>query len=91
MRQLLLFGGPFVLPIALYLAWFVHASRTAQAAGHPAPKLGDVPWPWLVVIAFLLLVGAGTAFTLMSGEEVGGRYEPSHLKDGQVVPGRITR
>ena len=91
MRQALLFGLPLALPLALYLAWFVHASRTAQAHGHPAPKLGDVPWPWLVVIGIGLLAGAGAAFTMMGGAEVGGHYEPPRLIDGQVVPGRITR
>ncbi len=91
MRQVLLFGLPFVLPLALYLAWFVRASRTAQAAGHDTPKLGDVPWPWLIVIGVCLLFGAGAAYTLMGGAEPGGHYEPPRLIDGQVVPGRITR
>jgi hypothetical protein len=90
-RQVLLFGTPFVLPIALYLVWYTRASRAAQAAGHDTPKLGDVPWPWLVAIAVLLVVGVFGAFTMMSGDQSGGHYEPPHLQDGQIVPGRITR
>jgi hypothetical protein len=90
-RQVLLFGTPFVLPIALYLFWYARATRAAQAAGHELPKLGDVPWPWLVAIAVLLIAGAIGAFMMMSGDEAGGHYEPPRLIDGQIVPGRITR
>jgi hypothetical protein len=90
MRQVLLFGAPFVLPLGLYLFWFMRAQRAAEAAGLAAPKLGDVPWPWLVAIAVLLLIAAVGAFETMSGGP-GGTYEPPHIIDGQIVPGRITR
>jgi hypothetical protein len=90
-RQVLLFGMPFVLPLALYLFWYARATRAAQAAGHAAPKLGDVPWPWLVAIGVFLIMGAISAFVTMSGEQPGGHYVPSQLIDGHIVPGRITR
>ncbi len=73
MRQFLLIGVPVLLPLALYLAWFARATRAAQAAGLEAPKLGDVPWPWLVAIGVLLIVSAGTAYVMMGG---GGRDGP---------------
>ncbi|MBI3516189.1 MAG: hypothetical protein HY060_19320 [Proteobacteria bacterium] len=91
MRQLLLFGMPLVAPIALYLLWFVHATRVAQAAGHEPPRLGDVPWPWLVVIAVLLIVGSVSSYVMMGGEAPGGHYEAPHLLDGKIVPGHISR
>ncbi len=91
MRQVLLFGMPIVAPLALYLLWFVRATRAAQAAGLAVPKLGDVPLPWLVAIGVLLIGGAAAAFSTMGGSASGGHYEPSHLIDGQVVPGHITR
>ncbi|MEJ0067537.1 MAG: hypothetical protein WDO24_00900 [Pseudomonadota bacterium] len=91
MRQLMLFGLPFLVPLALYVVWYARATRAAQAAGHAAPKLGDVPWPWLVGIAMLLLLGALGAYTTMGGGAPGGHYEPSRLIDGQIQPGRITR
>ena len=91
MRQLLLFGMPFALPLVLYLVWFARATRAAAAAGHATPRLGDVPWPWLLAIALLLIVGTLGAFVMMGGETPGGHYEPPHLQDGQIVPGRITR
>jgi len=87
----MLLGLPFALPLALYLLWFMRASRAAQVAGHVAPKLGDVPWPWLVVIAILLLAGTLGAYLTMGGAAPGGHYEPAHVIDGQIVPGRITR
>jgi hypothetical protein len=90
-RQFLLFGLPLLVPLALYVVWFMRASRAAQAAGHATPKLGDVPWPWLVGIALLLLVGTLGAYVTMGGSAPGGHYEPSRLIDGQIVPGRITR
>jgi hypothetical protein len=89
-RQFLLFGLPLLLPVVLYLVWFVRASRAALAAGHASPRLGDVPWPWLVAIAILLLAGAVGAYTTMGGSRAGGHYEPPHLIDGKIVPGRIT-
>jgi hypothetical protein len=88
-RQFLLFGLPLLLPLALYLAWFVRASRAAQAAGQISPKLGDVPWTWLVAIAVLLLGGAISAYLTMGGSAAGGHYEPPRLIDGKIVPGRI--
>jgi hypothetical protein len=87
----MLFGLPFVLPLALYLLWFARASRAALAAGHVAPKLGDVPWPWLVVIALLLLAGAVGAYMTMGGATRGGHYEPPRVIDGLIQQGRITR
>jgi hypothetical protein len=87
----MLFGLPFLLPLALYLVWFVRARSGAQAAGLVAPKLGDVPWPWLAVIAILLLAGGLGAFVTMGGDARGGHYEPAHVLDGLLVPGRITR
>ena len=86
-----MFGGPLVAPLALYLFWFLRATKAAQVAGLEPPKLGDVPWPWLVVIAILLIVGALSAYLTMSGEGPGGHYEPPHLIDGKVVPGHISR
>ena len=91
MRQFLLIGVPVLLPLALYLAWFARATRAAQAAGLEAPKLGDVPWPWLVAIGVLLIVSAGTAFVVMGGSGGGGQYEPPRIIDGRIVPGHITR
>jgi hypothetical protein len=88
---MLLFGTPLVLPLALYLFWFTRASRAAAAAGHDLPKLGDVPWPWLVVMGFCLIAGAIGAYLTMGGAEPGGHYEPPRVIDGQIVPGRITR
>jgi hypothetical protein len=91
-RQFLVVGVPVLLPLALYLVWFARASRAAQAAGLAAPKLGDVPWPWLVAIGVLLIISAGTAFVMFGGNEgPDGQYEPAHIIDGRVVPGRITR
>jgi uncharacterized membrane protein YfcA len=90
-RQFLLFGVPLLAPLALYLLWFVRATRAAHAAGHTMPRLGDVPWPWLAAIAVLLAVGTLSAFLTMGGGAPGGHYEPPHLLDGQIVPGRVTR
>ena len=91
MRQVLLFGTPLVAPLALYLLWFVRATKAAQAAGVEPPRLGDVPWPWLVVIAILLIAGTLGAYLTMGGEGPGGHYEPPRLIDGKIVPGHITR
>ena len=89
MRQFLLFGVPLLLPLAVYLVWFMRASRAAQAAGLASPKLGDVPWPWLLGIAALMLVSAIAAYTTMGGTTAGGHYEPAHMVDGKIVPGKI--
>jgi hypothetical protein len=87
----LLIGAPIALPLALYLVWFARATRAAQVAGADAPRLGDVPWPWLLAIGLLMIASIVTSFTLMGGEQRGGTYEPAHIQDGQVVPGHIAR
>ncbi len=92
MRQFLVVGVPVLLPLALYLVWFARATRAAQAGGLDAPKLGDVPWPWLVAIGVLLIVSAGTAYVVFGGNGgPDGQYEPPHIIDGRIVPGHITR
>lgn len=89
MRQILLVGGPLILPLGLYLLWYRRAMRAAEASGTELPRLGDVPWPWLVAIALMLLVSALGAASLMDRAAPGGRYEPPHLVDGKVVPGHV--
>lgn len=89
MRQFLLFGLPVLTPVALYLLWFVHATRRALAAGAPPPRLGDAPWAWVIgagvalaamVLGVLAFQGAGPASP---------HYQPPQLIDGRVAPGRV--
>ena len=83
LQQLLL----FLLPIAGYLAYALWQRQRARRAGGPVTALEQGPWFWLIAAGLVLSI----AGFVVLGTESGGRsmsYEPAHLENGKVVPGR---
>lgn len=78
---------PLLAPFALYGAYLWWVKR--MQAGHPGWR--EAPWAWLTIAGFLLAAASFVVYGLITGEPVGGIYEPAHVEDGKLVPGRIRR
>ncbi|MCC7048193.1 MAG: hypothetical protein IT562_15880 [Alphaproteobacteria bacterium] len=89
---------PLLLPTVLYLVYAWHLGRRARARGGDGgavPAEVDVPWSWLVLAGVVL---AGVVLALISvavnfidtGAKPGAHYEPAHMENGKLVPGRTT-
>jgi heme A synthase len=80
---------PFLLPLAVYLAWGWYRTRYVAAHGGEPPKLERGPWPLLLVLGAMLTLLSLAATALTRGSDAGSAYTPSHLENGQLVPGHM--
>jgi len=78
-RILLTYIVPLLLPAVLYFIWL----RLA-----PVTQPREVPWSWLAGAGVLLVAIVLAGLALLGGTP-DGVYEPAHLEDGKVVPGRF--
>ncbi len=79
--ELALFLTPFVA-YAVFL-WATRAGVVHQPSWSP-PILG-----WLTIAALVLMVGSFLVIAQFSGSPPRSTYEPAHLEDGRLVPGRM--
>jgi hypothetical protein len=79
---------PLLLPAAAYFAWAWYRARYVAAHSGEVPRLERGPWPQLLFAGALLMLATLAATALLKGNDPGGTYIPSHLENGQVVPGR---
>ncbi len=82
---------PVLTEVALFLAPFVAyaiflwATRAGvlHPAGWPLPRIA-----WLLIAAFILMIGSFVVLAQWSGAPPGSTYVPAHYEDGKFVPGR---
>ncbi len=80
MRVTLTILLPLLAPTVIYFLWLTTVGRIGERSA---------PWTWLVIgglaaaAAALVIIGVG------SGGSRSGRYVPSHVEDGRLVPGQI--
>jgi hypothetical protein len=75
----------FIAPFAIYALALSVTRRDARDREHWHPRM-----VMSLAIAGLLLMIAGLVFFAhYGGAPPGGVYEPAHMEDGQLVPGRI--
>lgn len=91
MRILIQYLLPLLLPTLAYLVWMRQARRRAMERGEAADAITwrDAPWPWLVLLGLIVLLGAFALLADFKGEGLGGQYVPPRLEDGRVVPGHV--
>ncbi len=91
-RILLTYVLPLVLPAALYFVWLWSARARAQPGGaqaRPAAWWEEAPWPWLALAGVALMAATLFALALTSGSPPGKVYNPPHVENGRIVPGRF--
>ena len=68
--------GLFLVPTGLYVTWLVAGARTPR-------------WAVIWTVAVTLVLAAGTIwFGLDNAIGPDAVYEPAHVENGEVVPGR---
>jgi heme/copper-type cytochrome/quinol oxidase subunit 3 len=75
----------FLAPFAAYAVFLI-----ATRAGVLDPK----SWPprtlaWLTAAALVLMIASFVLIAHFSGSVPGSDYEPAHIEDGKLVPGRM--
>ena len=73
----------FLTPFAVY-AIFLWATRTGVLDGSQWTLSRLV---WLLIAAFLLMIGSFIVLAQWSGAPPGSTYIPAHVDDGRFVPG----
>ncbi|MBI1237049.1 MAG: hypothetical protein GC188_10245 [Alphaproteobacteria bacterium] len=79
---------PVLIPLLVYLIWHAYTRRKALKSGQTPPRFRDGPWFWIV----LLSLGTGFACFVsvaMMTEPQKGDYQPPHMENGVLVPGRV--
>ena len=78
-RILLTYVVPLIVPAVIYFLWLRFRGGARER---------EHPWPWLIGAGILLTAIVLAGFALLSGTP-DGIYEPAHLEDGKLVPGRF--
>ncbi|HEY7664585.1 MAG TPA: DUF6111 family protein [Xanthobacteraceae bacterium] len=81
---------PVLTEVALFLAPFVVYAifLWATRAGVLHPEAWTVPRiAWLVIVAFVLMIGSFVLLAHWGGSQPGSTYVPAHVEDGRFVPG----
>ncbi len=82
-RQALSILVPLLAPTLIYLYL---KNRTGTPVAIAAK---DAPWVWLSAAGVALAAVILGAWALTSGGSTESVYEPAHIEDGRVVPGRV--
>ena len=88
-RVLLSILLPLLLPTAAFFLYAWYRTRRAAAAG-AEPQAIDVPWSWLCIAGLLLAIVSVTVNVIYMSGEKGTHYEPAHMENGKIVPGRVS-
>jgi hypothetical protein len=81
---------PVLIEIALFLTPFVVYAifLWATRSGVLKPDAWSVPRiAWLVIAAFVLMIGSFLVLAQWGGSPPGSTYIPAHVEDGRFVPG----
>ncbi len=76
----------FLLPTAVYVAFKFATLRPGRTAGM---VIAQAPVMVLSILGLGLVVGVLTLFGTEGDGRPGQTYEPAHVRDGQLIPGRM--
>lgn len=79
---------PVLIPLLIYVVWREIVGRKAVKAGQAKPLFREGPWYWLVIA----MLGMAVACFLSLGASIDptqGKYIPSHMENGVMVPGKV--
>ncbi len=76
----------FVLPLALYAAYFYITERNRNAV---VIEWKNMPLSLLLQIGLGLIVIGMLITAYMGGEDAGGTYVPARMENGKVIPGEV--
>lgn len=73
---------PFLAPFAVYFVWRLLVTRERAL-------LERTPWYVLTLVGLALAAVSLASLAFITGAPPDVTYEPPHMQDGQVVPGRF--
>ena len=75
----------FLVPFAIYAAflWFTESRMLDRE--HWSPKTLST----LVIVALALTIGSFVVLGHFTGAPPGSTYQPAHVENGKLVPGRV--
>jgi hypothetical protein len=79
---------PVLIPLIVYLLWITRERRRAHKSGTKLPKFLSGPW-FTAVITSLAIGMAIFLFLGFTHTQEKGNYIPSHVENGQIVPGKV--
>jgi len=83
LSEFAIFIAPFVA-YAIYL--FVTKSGVLDRSSWPPKVLAS-----LTIAAMVLMIGSFVILAHFTGAPPGSAYEPAHVEDGKLIPGRVVR
>jgi len=89
LRTLITYAIPFLLPLMAYLVWVWYRIRYSKKYGGKAPVLEQGPWPLLLLLGTILVLGVLGTTAIMRGSPAGTSYTPPKLENGSIMPGRL--
>lgn len=89
MLRLMIKFWPVLIPLIIYVGWFFWAKARARKQDVKGPAFFSGPWWWAVTLT--LVIGIAMFVILgISEKPVQGNYEPAHMENGVLVPGKVT-
>lgn len=86
LRVVLINLALFVLPTALYAAYFYMNERRRNAV---AVEWKNMPFRILLQIGLGLIVIGMLVTAYIGGDDAGGTYVPARFENGKVIPGEV--
>ncbi len=79
---------PALLPLLLYVLWYLVVRHKAVMAQKDIPHFRSGPVYWMI-IATLLIAAACFVTLALTQSQVRGVYIPPHMEHGVLVPGEV--
>ncbi|MEQ1889977.1 MAG: DUF6111 family protein [Alphaproteobacteria bacterium] len=86
LRVVLINIALFVLPLAVYAAYFYVTERNQNAV---TIEWKNMPLSFLLQAGLGLIVIGMLATAYLGGEDAGGKYVPARLENGKLIPGEV--
>ena len=80
---------PLLLPTVVYFMFLLPAQRRAMTRGGEA-SWEKTPWMLLAAAGVSLLGLTLGALALHDGESPWSHYDPPHMEDGHIIPGKFS-
>lgn len=88
LRMIIADFWPIILPLTFYLGYMFAKRRKAKKKGEEIPPFLKGHMFWVVIVTMILAILCFFVLGL-SNKPVEGVYDPAHLVDGKMVPGKI--
>ncbi len=86
LRLALLNIALFILPLALYAAYFYITQRKQNAV---SMEWNNMPLSLLLQSGLALIVIGMLITAYAGGDKAGGTYVPAHVENGKLIPGEV--